>query len=258
MLFLSLLVVSCKSQKDELSYFQNLTAPSGVIQGTDFDIRIVPDDELLVTVSSLVPEATAAYNLPLANPATKGNATIQNTAAILTYVVNKEGNITLPVIGKLHVAGMTLSDITKTIEEKVSENVKDPSVRVELMNFKVNVLGEVRSPHLIGVNRERFSILDAIASAGDLTEYGNRKSVLLIREENGVKTYHRIDLSDANIISSPYYYLKQNDVVYVEPNKIRQDNSRYNQNNAFKLSVASTIVGVASIIASLVIALTVK
>ena len=248
-LFLSLLVVSCKSQKDELSYFQNLTAPSGVIQGTDFDIRIVPDDELLVTVSSLVPEAT---------PATKGNATIQNTAAILTYVVNKEGNITLPVIGKLHVAGMTLSDITKTIEEKVSENVKDPSVRVELMNFKVNVLGEVRSPHLIGVNRERFSILDAIASAGDLTEYGNRKSVLLIREENGVKTYHRIDLSDANIISSPYYYLKQNDVVYVEPNKIRQDNSRYNQNNAFKLSVASTIVGVASIIASLVIALTVK
>ena len=123
------------------------------------------------------------------------------------------------------------------------------------MNFNVNVLGEVRNPGRINVETQRFSVLDALAKAGDLTEYGLRDGVIVIREENGQKTYHRLNLNDAAVLSSPYFYLQQNDVVYVEPNKIRRENSKYNQNNAFKLSVISTIVSACSVVVSLIIAL---
>ncbi|MBR6489514.1 MAG: polysaccharide export protein, partial [Muribaculaceae bacterium] len=105
---------------------------------------------------------------------------------------------------------------------------------------------------------ERFTLLDALSAAGDLTEFGERGNVLVIREENGKQVYHRLNLADTNIFSSPYYYLQQNDVVYVEPNQIRIDNSKYNQNNAYKLTVISTIVSATSVIASLIIAVAVK
>ena len=144
------------------------------------------------------------------------------------------------------------------LTEKISEQVTDPIVRTELINFKVNVIGEVKEPRQVLVRSQRFSVLDALASAGDLTEFGKRSNVLVIREIDGEKHYARLNLGDSNVTSSPYFYLKKNDVVYVEPNKIRQDNSSYNQNNAFKLSVVSTIVSAASVIASLVIALTIK
>ena len=111
---------------------------------------------------------------------------------------------------------------------------------------------------MVNVTRERFSVLDALSSAGDLTEYGERSNVLLVREENGKRTAHRINLNSSDILTSPYFYVQQNDYIYVTPNKIRQDNSKYNQNNAFKLSVISTIVSACSVVASLVIALAIK
>jgi polysaccharide export outer membrane protein len=156
------------------------------------------------------------------------------------------------------VQGLTTQQIKDKLVELISKDVDDPIVRVELMNFRVNVLGEVQRPGAVSVKRERYSVLDALADAGDLTEFGERSNVLLIREENGVKIYHRLNLNEASVLSSPYFYMQQNDVIYVEPNEIRKDNSKYNQNNAFKLSVISTIVSACSVIASLVIALTVK
>ena len=158
----------------------------------------------------------------------------------------------------IHVAGMTTSELQNLIAKKISVDVEDPIVKVALVNFRGNVLGEVRNPGTIGVNRERFSILDALGAAGDLTEYAERNNILLIREVDGKKEFHRLNLNDAELLSSPYYYLQQNDAIYVEPNKIRKDNSKYNQNNAFKLSMASAIISASSVIASLVIALTVK
>ncbi len=131
-------------------------------------------------------------------------------------------------------------------------------VKVVLVNFHVNVLGEVLEPGVKAVTTERFSLLDALAAAGDLTPYGERTNIMLIREENGKKTIHRFNLNDSKSLESPYFYLCQNDVIYVEPNTIRKDNAKYNQNNSYKLSVISTVVSAASIIASLVIALTVK
>ena len=136
--------------------------------------------------------------------------------------------------------------------------MEDPYVRVELLNFRVNVLGEVAKPGPKRVETERYSVLDALADAGDLTPYGERSNILLIRETSTGKEYHHLNLNDASLLSSPYFYLQQNDVVYVEPNKIRKDNAEYNQNNAFKVSVASAIVSGCSVVASLIIALAVK
>ena len=166
--------------------------------------------------------------------------------------------IQLPVLGEIQAAGLSTKELEAVIKNRVSEHVKDPFVRVEMINFTVNVMGEVRAPQRIVVGKERFSVLDALAAAGDLTEYGKRDNVLVIRTENGKSTYHRLNLTDGSIYASPYFYLQQNDVVYVEPNDIKIDNSKYNQFSAFKLSQLSTIVSLASVIASLVIALSVK
>lgn len=129
---------------------------------------------------------------------------------------------------------------------------------VSLVNFTVVVAGEVRTPQTVKVNRNRFTILEALSAAGDLTEYGERSNVLLIREESGERKYVRINLNESDILTSPYYYMQPNDYLYVSPNNVRQENSKYNQNNGFKLSIISTVVSAASVIASLVIALTVK
>lgn len=258
---LCMVVVSCTTTKDNnLAYFKDLAASAAgtLPEGPEREIRLVPDNELAISISSAQPEATAMYNVPLGNPATRGVISTQGQPRLLTYIIDRQGNIELPVIGTLHVQGLTTSEVTDIIKKRVSENVHDPYVRVELLGFHVNVMGEVKSPHRIYVQSQRYSVLDALAEAGDLTEFAKRDAVTVIREQNGQKTYQRLNLADSQIFSSPYFYLQQNDVVYVEPNAIKIDNSKYNQNNAFKLSVISTVVSAASVIASLVIALTVK
>ena len=252
---------SCSSSKESLTYFSNLSPEqtSGTIEGGSYEITIIPDDELVITVTSLTPDATAPYNAPLAaisNRAEKLEATRQQT--LQTYIVDQNGYISMPIIGKIKAAGLTTNQLCKQITDKVAQNVIDPYVRVQLLNYRVNVLGEVKSPGAIKVVKERYSILDALAEAGDLTPYGRRENVLLIREENGQRVYHRLNLNDAATLSSPYFYLRQNDVVYVEPNNVLKSNSRYSQDNGYKLSVISTIVSAASVIASLAIAIFIK
>ncbi len=261
LLVVLLALTGCKTATENtLSYFRNLgDSPSGVMpQGAGYEIKIVPEDELSILVSSSVPEATAMFNQPQSNTARRSDLNAQNTPRLQTYIVNKDGDIVMPVLGKLNVEGKTTREIEQMIVSRVSQSVKDPFVRVQLLGFYVNVLGEVRNPHRIRVEGERFTLLDAVSAAGDLSEFGERGKVFVIRDENGKQTYHRLDLADSNIFASPYFYLQQNDVVYVEPNQIRIDNSKYNQNNAYKLTVISTIVSAASVVASLVIALAVK
>lgn len=256
-----LALTGCKTvTENNLSYFRNLgNNTDGVMpQGTGYEIKVAPEDELSIVVTSSVPDATAMYNLPQTNTARRGDVDTQGTPRLQSYIVNKDGDIVMPVLGRLNVAGKTTREIEQMIVSKVSQTVKDPYVRVQLLGFYVNVMGEVKEPQRIHVEGERFTLLDALSAAGDLTEYGERSNVIVIRDQDGKQTYHRFDLADNNIFSSPYFYLQQNDVVYVEPNQIRIDNSKYNQNNAFKLSVISTIVSAASVVASLVIALAVK
>lgn len=252
--------VACTSSKESLTYFQNIDSISinEGIGSNEYSVKVVPDDELKIVITSQVPEATAPYNLPLANYATATELSSSTSPAIQTYTVDKTGNIILPVLGKINVKGKTTDEISEQIKSLVEKDVKDPYVTVKLCGFRVNVLGEVLEPGAKTSTKERYSILDAIADAGDLTEYGKRENVLLIREIDGVKKQVRLNLNDAKLLESPYFYLQQNDIVYIEPNKIKKDNSKYNQQNSYKLSAISTVVSAVSVIASLIIALTVK
>jgi len=256
---LALTFSSCKTPQTRLPYFSDISEiPNGEIPGGDYQAEIRPDDELLIVVQSKAPLATAAYNLPLLNPASSDELMQQTSPRMQTYVVDSDGNITMPVIGKLHVAGLTVEQLRDLVTKRVSADVKDPLVNVTRVNFTVVVAGEVKAPQRISVTDNRITILDALAMAGDLTEYGERSNILVIREEDGKKVYGHLDLNSSETLTSPYYYLQPKDYVYVSPNQIRQANSKYNQNNAFKLSVISTIVSGCSVIVSLIIALTTR
>lgn len=251
-----MMLTACGSSKNNLTYFQTLEGQDAGILGPvgDYQLKIKPDDELVIAVSAEVPQAVARFNLPLGNPAYSAEITETTTPRQQTYVVDAKGDIKMAGIGRIHVAGLTTSELADLIDSKVSAEVKDATVLVQLVNFSVNVLGEVTNPRLVTANSERLSVLDAIAVCGDLTEYADRSKVMVIREQDGQKVFQRLDLRDAALTQSPFYYLQQNDVVYVEPNQIKYANSKYNTHNGYKLSVISTIVGSVSVIASLVIA----
>lgn len=256
---LILLMVGC-STKNQLSYFQNLPSDNTDIVvetvNTDYSLRIVPDDELQISVTSLEPAATAMFNLPVANIATRGDQQVTGNLAMQTYIVDKDGNIRFPMLGSIHVAGMTTTELTDFLVEKISPEVESPMVRVEIVNFAINILGDVKQPGRFNLKKESVTVLDALAMAGDLTDYGHRNNVLLIRKEGNKTVYHRFDLTDSKTLETPYYYLKQNDVLYVEPDNVKASNAKYNTNNSFKLSVISTVVSAVSVVASLIIALT--
>lgn len=259
-IFLTIVASSCSSHKSHLTYLSGLPeAKEGKLNSTEYSIKIVPEDELEIVVTSTVPAATAEYNIPASNAQySAGQNSIISTSEQQKYIVNKNGDIDFPVLGTIHVAGMSTTELKNYLTSRIEENVTDPKVKVRLINFKVNVMGEVRTPRTIDVKSERFSIFDALASAGDMTEYGRRDNVTVIRETSDGLVYHRLDLTNPDVIASPYYYLQQNDVVIVDPNSVRESNARYNTNNSYKLSVISTIVSAVSVIASLVIALAVR
>lgn len=255
------LMASCSSKRNALPYFQDIEAETFSVDVNSHapQPKIEPTDELNISITSKQPSLSVIYNLPMSNPAISENGFISvSSPQQATYYVSAEGDIVMPILGKIHVAGMTTAQLEELLTKKLENEIEDPTVVVRIMNFTVNVAGEVLTPGKYHVNGERFSILDALSTAGDLTPYGDRTKIVLIREENGKRVAHELDLTSAELLSSPYFYLKQNDYVYVTPNKIREANSRYNQDNAFKLSVVSTIVSGVSVIASLVIALAIK
>lgn len=256
------MMASCSSQKSSLTYFEDLTGiESGTLNTQPKEMRIMPEDELQIVVTSLEPTATAHYNSPVVNPSQPETKTLAANPQQLNYIVDEKGNIVMPVLGKVHVAGLTVGELTEKLTEMISRDVTDPFVSVRLKNVKVQVLGEVHTAGNVtkADGRESLTVLEAIAAAGDMTEYSDRSNVMVLRREpNGELTYHRLNLNEASSLKSPYFYLEQNDVVIVPPTKVRQDNAKYNTNNSFKMQVVSTVVSVVSVIASLVIALVVK
>lgn len=258
LLIIVILFGSCKTQR--LGYFQDLEK----LQAASFTVntaplQIKPGDELMINVTAQIPEAVAIYNLPVNNPALVSEGTLNlTTTRQLTYTVSPEGTIDMPVIGKLKVEGMTTRQLAEDLTRKIAENVEGPHVRVQLVNFKVKVIGEVGKPGAYTIDKERVSVIDALAEAGDLTVFARRDNIVVMREENGKMTYHHLDLTDSKCIESPYFYLQQNDVVYAEPGSARSGQAEYNQNNAYKVSVVSAIVSGCSVVASLIIALVVN
>lgn len=241
-----ILCTGCKT-KDQLSYFQtNPMTPEQVLRMADWSLKIEPDDRLKILVSSDDPEITKQY------------AALQSTNKDMIYLVDKQGDIIMPVIGRVHAAGLNTTQLTEEITRRMAEYAEAPSVLVTLDNFKVSVMGEVGKPGPVEVKGERITLFEALAAAENPTLYGRRDNVALFREENGEVTYHELDLSDGDIAKSPYYYLKQNDVIYVSPNKIRMEQADYSVNNGYKIQVVSAVTSGVSVIVSLIIALTVK
>jgi polysaccharide export outer membrane protein len=231
--FLCILSVSCVNTK-KIVYFNNVQDTT--LKNTDVNIESViqKNDLLNISVSSLNPEASLVFNLPnqaasvsslsvATNPNGMSGSSGGNLQQPMGYLVSAEGTIKFPVLGTIQAAGLTKKQLEQSITNSLTEKklLTDPIVNVRFLNFRVTVLGEVARPTTINVGNEKISILEALGLAGDLTIYGKRDNVLLIREDGPNKIIHRIDLNSEKILNSPYYYLKTNDVVYVEPNKTK-------------------------------------
>lgn len=257
---IAILTSSCSSAKKDLSLFQDLSEnQSGVLPTLPHCSTLEPESEISIQVTSEIPEATAEFNIPFTNEANPGMKEISSVPKQRTYIVDDKGDIDFPKLGKIHAEGMTTYELKDYLTKRISQYVKDPIVTVTNVGYRIVVMGEVKAPQTITTTADRFSILDALAEAGDLTDFAKRDNILVLRrtKDNQIE-YNRVNLHDSNITQSPCFWLKNNDVVLVSPNQIKEDNSKYNQNNAYKLSVISTIVGMSTAIISLIIALAIK
>lgn len=254
-------LVAC-STPARITYFQDLRpgeSEQQVVAATEIKVR--PGDKLSIIVNSRDPQLTQLFNLPYVtqqigrgstSTSSSSNATSQGVSG---YTVDEEGMIDFPVLGKIEIAGKNREEIAAFIkEELLAKNlVKDPVVTVEYMNLCISVLGEVASPGRYSIDRDKVTLLDAISMAGDLTIYGKREKVLVLCEENGVQRMYGVNLCSAeHLYTSPVYYLRQNDVVYVEPNNVRARQATVNGNNvrstSFWISLASLLTTIAVLV----------
>jgi len=256
-LLLSILFLySCAPAKD-IAYFQkvdtkahstnNQLVPTGL-----YEARIKPKDLLSITVVSSEPDASRMYNLIM--PQVEG-ASAQNTLASMptlqTYEVDNDGNIEFPILGKMKIAGLTRNELGLMLHKKLESafTKESPIITIRFTNYSVNILGEVQKPGKFETNNDRLTIFEGLALAGDLTIYGRRDNVKVLREQaDGTKEYITLDLSDKNIIYSPAYYLEQNDVVYVEPNKSRAKSSNYGAAETFGITSISVLLTLTSLV----------
>lgn len=248
-----LLFFSCKP-RTELVYYQNIDGLRGAEKANSYEIKIQPDDLLMIIVSADDRESALPFNLttvsvPSAMNVNSGsmvNAVGQET--MQSYLVDAEGTIDFPILGKLKVGGLSRSELMRLLETKITKYIKNPIINIRLMNFKVSVQGEVTMPGTYPVNSDRLTLIEAISMAKDLTIYGKRDNILIIREVNGVKSYNRVDITKADFINSPFYYLAQNDVVYVEPNKTRINGAAVGANTGVIISITSLLITLITLI----------
>ena len=247
-------MASCTSYK-KVPYLQNSAEIDTAVVSEFYDARIQPKDMLTITVSSEKPEAALPFNLtvPTALSATNSAKSLTSQPVLQTYLVDNAGCIDFPTLGKLQIAGMTKGEVEEMIKNRIKSNfTTEPIVTVRMANYKVTVLGEVNAPGVKTIANEKVNILEAVAMAGDLTIFGERDGVKLIRENaDGTKMIVPLDLTDANIIYSPYYYLQQNDILYVEPNKAKARNSDVSGMTSMWFSATSLLMAVITFLLNL-------
>ena len=231
------LLGSCAAPK--VAYFTDLKPGMAEQVLNPLEIRVRPEDKISILVNSKDPLLMDLFNLPIISRQIGIRSEASNNQGMSGYTINKDGNIDFPVLGHIHVAGMTREEIALCIKE--------------FMNLTVSVLGEVANPGRFNIDKDRLTLLDALSMAGDLTVYGKRENVLVQREENGKKTLYRVNLNSGyDLYASPVYYLQQNDIVYVEPNSVRARQSTVNGNNvrstSFWLSLASLLTTITVLI----------
>ena len=251
LLLATTLLSSCGTTK-QIAYLQNSDSIDFAQSRFLYDARIMPKDQITISVNTTTPEASVPFNLLLQNSYTQGRSVSSASSTLMPYLVDNDGFINFPIVGRMKVGGLTKAEAEQLVTEKIRPYMaesENPVVTVTMASYSVSVLGEVNHPGTFQVSREKITILEALAQAGDLTIYGVRDRVKLIREDaTGKKSIETLNLCDANIINSPYYYLQQNDVVYVEPNKIKAQNSKVGQTTTLWFSATSILVSLTSLL----------
>lgn len=242
---LCFLVWSCASKKD-IIYFQ----PDQSTLEANYKVnapKLQPGDILAISVTADDVRATQPFNQVSTYQGAGG--TIQsNNPFIPTYVINEAGDIDFPLLGKVHLEGLTRAQAVELLKTKVSDYILNPGVSIDIRNFKITVLGEVRNPGTYPITNDRITLLEALGMAGDLTINGVRTNVLVIREQDGQKKEYRVDLTKRDALNTPVYYLAQNDVIYVEPNGAKIQSSKYTQNTSVFVSIAGVIISVIAVL----------
>lgn len=245
LLSIIVLVSSCSANK-QIIYFQDIqnTKSADIENSAVYKEPVIqPDDNLSINIFTLNQQTGAIINQAAATPILGGNANSAMSQQVTGFIVDKNGDIELALAGKIHVAGLTTYEARQTVRETVVKYYNEPNVQLRFANFKVSVLGEVNSPSTYNMPNEKVSIMDALSLAGDLTVYGRRDNVLIVRDNNGKKQYAHVNLNSSEIFNSPFFYLKQNDLVYVEPNKAKNT-----ANNASQVQVIGIITSVLSVL----------
>jgi polysaccharide biosynthesis/export protein len=253
------LLYSCAVPKN-IAYLQNSsTGNDSLISYTHnglYEMKIKPKDILSITVTSSSPEATAFYNLilPQITDISSANVPTQTQPTLQTYIVDNDGNIDFPVLGKLSVEGLNRKELESLLQKRLKKSFSGerPIITIRFVNYTVNVLGEVVRPGRYTTQNDRITIFEALAMAGDLTIYGRRDNVRIVREAgDGSKNILQVNLNDKQIIRSPAYYLEQNDVIYVEPNKAKARSSKVGTAESLSISVISVLISLAGIVVTL-------
>jgi polysaccharide biosynthesis/export protein len=214
-------MTSCVPYKDLVLYRKTETPLpdiSPVSVAKSIDLNIQPNDALSITVSCIEPQLAVPFNLI----DTRSGGQLQANSPFASFLVDNNGDINFPVLGKMQVAKHTIPQLRDTLIKKLKIYMKDPSVNIRRVNFRISVLGEVGKPGSFDINSERVTLLEALALAGDMTPYSDRQRVLVVREENGKITSMKVDLQTPDFYSSPFYFLHQNDVVIVDPKKSKR------------------------------------
>lgn len=249
-----MLMAGCTSYEKAI-YLRNDNLPAQDGSQERFEYRVMPKDELTITVSTSDPEVSAPFYRKIGQMKNQSNSGQGfGDAKLLNYLVDNGGFIDFPVLGKIKVDGLTTRECEAVIRAKLMEHLsEEPNVTVRVANFKVSVLGEVKNPGTFTVADERINIFQALAQAGDLTLFSVRDDVQLLREDGGGnKQVIHIDLTQADITRSPYYYLQQNDVLYVKPTKARVHTTSMNENTSSWISWVSLLATVTSLVVVLV------
>lgn len=249
------LFASCQSYK-KVPYLQDAEVVRETVQQEIlYDARIMPKDLLTIVVSCTSPELAVPFNLIVASPASvaTGNTQVTTQSVLQPYLVDNNGNINFPVLGELRVGGLTKKEAEQLIVEKLKPYIKEtPIVTVRMVNYKISVIGEVARPGTFTISNEKVNLLEALAMAGDMTVWGLRENVKLIREgADGKQEIVTLDLNKAETLLSPYYWLQQNDIVYVTPNKAKARNSDIGNSTSLWFSATSILVSLASLLVTI-------
>lgn len=235
---------SCRAYK-KIPYLEDIENDTILSTVEGIETTLAYKDQFTIIINTPTPEASDAFNLTTKPRSMNGTTVASNTLVMQTYEVDQEGNISFPVLGNIHVAGLTREELRDTLKKMLypSYITEEPIINIERTNFSISVLGEVKVPGKYKVSNDRISLFEALAMAGDMTLYGKRDNVLVVREDDmGNKTTTRLNLQKKDVFQSPYFYLKQNDMVYVTPNKYRGNTSAITSSVTIVFSVVSMLV----------------